>query len=149
LSDDWEYVGVGSLGKEYQIDIEGKLMTVVTKLPQAKYEELLRLFDVGLALMWAAHPSVLPFELARAGVVTVTNEYYGRSAERLAQFGHNIVACEASMRGIVNGLKLAVERSRDVESRIIGAGFRSPTSWDKVFNKAFIRKLARATGLPR
>lgn len=148
LSDDWEYVGIGSLGTGYEVDIEGQMMKVIAKLPQAQYETMLQSFDVGLSLMWAPHPSVLPFELARAGVVTVTNEFCNRSAKRLAEFGHNIVPSEPSIEGIVRGLATAVERSKDVASRVKAAKLRCPTSWDDVFDSGFVTNLARAAELP-
>jgi hypothetical protein len=140
----WAFHGIGSLGREYEVDLDGEhTMTIASRIAQDRYENLLRSFDVGLSLMWAPHPSVIPFELARAGVVTVTNEYGVRTHQTLAQYGFNIVTATPTIDGIVAALATAVERSADVASRTRAASFDWPVSWDRVFDQKFITHLER------
>jgi beta-1,2-rhamnosyltransferase WsaF-like protein len=144
----WTFCGIGSLGHEYEVDLgRGRSMTIIPKLPQHEYEALLRSFDVGLSLMWAPHPSVLPFEFARAGIVTVTNEYGVRTKERLGKFGFNIVGAEPTIDSIAAALGIAVNRSADTQTRMKAAAFESPSDWDEVFNVKFLASLERVFGL--
>ena len=46
---------------------------------------LLRDHDVGLALMYTPHPSLVPIEMASAGMLTVTNTFENKTAEALAR----------------------------------------------------------------
>jgi hypothetical protein len=141
---DWTFHGIGSLGRAYEVDLGGgHSMNITPRLAQNEYETLLRTFDVGLSLMWAPHPSVLPFELARAGVVTVTNEYGVRTRRRLSKFGFNLVGGEPTIDGIADALRIAAERSYDVQARLKGAAFDWPTSWDEVFGPRFMASLER------
>ncbi|MFO1026430.1 MAG: hypothetical protein U1E70_14745 [Acetobacteraceae bacterium] len=139
---DWTFHGVGALGHDYQIELGGgRTMEIIPKLPQHDYEALLRSFDVGLSLMWAPHPSVLPFEFARAGIVTVTNEYAVRTRRRLRRFGFNIVGATATIAGIAEALGIAVTRSANVKARMRGAAGKWPTDWDAVFDAGFLASL--------
>jgi hypothetical protein len=139
---DWEFFGIGSLGTDYELDIgPGRTIKILSRMSQNEYETFLKSFDVGISLMWAPHPSVMPFELAKAGVVTVTNVYGTRDRRKLEKFGHNIVPSAATIEGIVNGLQVAVSRSTNMEARRKGAQFDWPTSWDTVFTPVFIDQL--------
>jgi hypothetical protein len=145
----WSFHGLGSLGRDYDVELDsGHVMQIMPRVAQDKYEALLRSFDAGLSLMWAPHPSVIPFELARSGVVTVTNEYGIRTRRKLAKFGHNLVVAEPTIDGIAEALGVAIERSGDVEARLQGAAFNWPVRWDQVFDRSFIANLARRFGIP-
>lgn len=145
----WTFHGIGSLGRGYDIDLGGdQTMHVTARIPQDEYEAHLNSFDVGLSLMWSPHPSIIPFELARAGVVTVTNEYGIRDGTKLAKFGYNIVSAFPTIDGIVAALRVAVRRSADVQARVRAAAFDWPTDWDRVFSNRFIANVARRFGIP-
>lgn len=138
----WEFCGIGSLGKDYTISLNDKTsIKIISRIEQSKYEAMLQSFDVGLSLMWAPHPSVFPFELAKAGVVTVTNTFPNRSMAELEQFGFNIVPAEPTLHQIVAGLAEAVRRAEQPKKRIHGAKFDWPTSWDMVFDSKFLDEL--------
>src|SRR5205807_10340119 len=139
---DWEFVGIGALqaGNSVKLDA-GIELAIMPRVEQQKYEALLRSFDVGLSLMWAPHPGVIHFEMAKAGMVTVTNVFGNRTKEALSEFGHNIVPCEASIEGVVAGLRTAVGRSSDSTARIQGTHSIAPSDWDTVFDGVFFDKL--------
>ena len=63
--------------------------------------ELLRDHDVGLALMYTPHPSLVPIEMASAGMMTVTNSFENKTAEAMAAISPNLIAAEPSLDGIV------------------------------------------------
>ncbi len=143
FDDDWAFFGIGSLGKDYEIPLSNtQSMQIVSRVAQADYERLLQSFDVGLSLMWAPHPSVIPFELAKAGVVTVTNTYGIRDEPSLAIFGANIVPAAADLESIVDGLRRAVAKAGNPEERLANAAFDWPTDWDAVFDAAFFKRMA-------
>ena len=139
---DWEFWGIGSLGKDYTVSLNDKaVIKIISRVEQSEYEAMLQSFDVGLSLMWAPHPSVFPFELAKAGVVTVTNTFSNRSMSELEEFGFNIVPAEPTLNQIVEGLAEAVRRADQPKRRIQGAKFDWPTSWDMVFDSKFLSEL--------
>jgi hypothetical protein len=98
--------------------------------------------------MWAPHPSVAPFEFARAGIVTVTNEFGIRTADFLKGYGDNIVPAQATVEGITDALAVAVSRVGEAEVRVAGANFDWPTKWDDVFDMAFIDRFTELVGNP-
>lgn len=139
---DWEFWGIGSLGREYEMDLpDHQTVKIVPRIPQDEYEDFIRSFDVGISLMWAPHPSVLPFELARAGVVTVTNEFEERDATYLSAFGTNLVTAKPSVDEMVEALRVAVNRAEDFDRRIEQSMFTWPTDWDEVFDNSFFENI--------
>jgi hypothetical protein len=137
----WKIVGLGALGNDLDVDLgDDCTLLVRSRIPQADYERLLKEVDVGLSLMWAPHPSILPFELAKAGAICVTNEYENRPKSLLESFGFNIVAAEPTISGIVDGLREAVSRTKNIPKRIDGSKFDWPVDWDVVFTREFIEQ---------
>ena len=64
-----------------------------------RLREVLREHDVGLALMYTPHPSLVPIEMASAGMLTVTNSFENKTAEAMAAISPNLVAAAPSDRG--------------------------------------------------
>ena len=52
---------------------------------QHAYAGVLRGHDVGLALMYTPHPSLVPIEMASAGMLTVTNSFENKTPERMSE----------------------------------------------------------------
>ena len=67
--------------------------------PRATTRSVLREHDVGLALMYTPHPSLVPIEMASAGMLTVTNSFENKTAEALAAISPNLIAAEPERRG--------------------------------------------------
>ena len=63
-----------------------------------RYAELLREHDVGLALMLTPHPSLVPIEMASAGLLTVTNTFENKDARALGAISTNLIAAEPRSR---------------------------------------------------
>jgi hypothetical protein len=71
--DDWDLVGVGA-SEDGAVQLsEGRELRLIGKLDAQSYREMLAGSDVGVALMYTPHPSLVPLEMAAAGLLTVTN----------------------------------------------------------------------------
>jgi hypothetical protein len=144
FDDAWEFHGVGTLGPDYDVDLgHGRVMKLSGTLPQSDYGKALGEFDIGLSLMLAPHPSILPFEMASAGQVVVTNAYESRTADVLRAISSNIEPCEADPFSIAEALETAVARASDSEARIRGTSFDWVRDWDDAFNPQVIEKISR------
>jgi hypothetical protein len=147
FDDRWSFHGVGTMGTAHRIDIGHRApLEITSRIPQEEYERTLQSFDVGLSLMWAPHPSVLPFELARAGVVTVTNTFESRDSLALSRVTANIVPAEPSIEDIAAALGRAAQLAERYPERAGGARFDWPSNWDQVFDADFFDRLAKAHG---
>lgn len=140
---DWEFRGVGTLGPEYDIDLgHGRTMRLSGTLPQGDYGAALREFDIGLSLMLAPHPSILPFEMASAGQIVVTNAYESRTADVLRAISGNIEPCEADPFSVAEALAAAVARVGQHEARIKDASFDWVRDWDEAFDDKVMERIS-------
>ena len=97
----FEPVGLGS----------GQQLTLVPRVSLAEYQMLLPRYDVGLALMLTPHPSLVPLEMAAAGLVTVTNTYANKTAETLRSLSSNVVPVAPNIEAIAAGIREAAGRA--------------------------------------
>ena len=138
----WNILGVGSLQDIDAIDLGGGCsMNIKSKLSLEDYTRLLQEYDVGLSLMWAPHPSVVPFEMAASGIVSVTNTFVNRPASWFKRFGANVVPVNPTLEGIVAGIGVAVTRAGNYEQRLRSAAAVKTKSWDEVFGGEFVGKV--------
>ena len=143
FDDDWEFHGVGTLGPEYDVDLgHGRTMKLCGTLSQSDYGATLSEFDIGLSLMLAPHPSVLPFEMASAGQVVITNAYESRTADVLHAISGNIEPCEADPFSVAEALAAAAARVDWHEARIKGASFDWVRDWDESFNDGVMERIS-------
>ena len=133
---EWEFVGVGTLGTEHEIELgHGHILKLISKMSHADYAKALSGFDVGLSLMYAPHPSILPFEMSSSGIVTVTNTYGGRDEKLLKSISGNLVPCKSNIDSLAQALKMAVSQMEDKEQRIKHANIDWVNDWQDSFNK--------------
>ena len=110
----WELRGIGSVAPGRRIALGGgAALEVLPRSAQSTYGALLREHDVGLALMYTPHPSLVPIEMASAGLVTVTNSFENKDAAAMAEISPNLVTVEPSIPAIAAGLAGAVARADD------------------------------------
>ena len=84
--------------------------------------------------MLTPHPSLVPLEMAAAGLPTVTNTFANKTAAALAGISPNLIGVKPTLEGIVGGLRAAIGRVDDVEARLAGAQAMTwPTDWDAAF----------------
>ena len=81
----WELHGIGTVEGGRRIALGGGAsMELLPRSSQAGYADILRAHDVGLALMYTPHPSLVPIEMASAGMVCVTNSFENKTAAAMA-----------------------------------------------------------------
>jgi hypothetical protein len=139
----WEFYGIGTLKKQRIMLDAGRdiAMKLLPKVSLNAYKELLPQFDIGMSLMLSPHPSLVPIEMASAGMIVVTNTCANKTAEQLRKISTNFVAAEPTMDGIALSLAVAAKRSLDFQDRIMGAAVDWPQSWEKVFSEYFMDKV--------
>jgi len=105
---------------------------VVEELPWMGFEQYaarMRSCDVLLSLMLSPHPSYPPLEGAASGALVVTNHFANKTREELARFSDNIIAVDPSVDGVADGLRRALARLDDVESRRRASKVSLPRDW--------------------
>ncbi|MDD5109698.1 MAG: hypothetical protein PHI63_00605 [Patescibacteria group bacterium] len=138
----WEFYGMGTRGATRTIDLaDGYRLRTVPRMSLKEYRQFLPQFDIGLSLMLSPHPSLVPLDMAAAGLVTVTNTYANKTPEALHAISSNILAVEPSIEAIAGGLQQAVEKISGVPQRVAGTRIHWARTWDEAFNDAIIAKL--------
>jgi glycosyltransferase involved in cell wall biosynthesis len=143
----WELRGIGSVAPGRRIALGGGVaLEVLPRSAQSTYAALLREHDVGLALMYTPHPSLVPIEMASAGLVTVTNSFENKDAAAMAEISSNLLTVEPSIPAIAAGLAAAVARADDHESRARGSDVGWTSDWDESFDEKVLGAVAGALG---
>ncbi|MGI8556770.1 MAG: hypothetical protein ACR2ND_00425 [Solirubrobacteraceae bacterium] len=101
---------------------------------QASYAEILREHDVGLALMYTPHPSLVPIEMASAGMRTVTNSFENKTPEAMAAISPNVICAAPSIESVAAALLRAQAETEDFKLRADGA---RATSWSRDWEESF------------
>ena len=105
---DWEFDGIGSLVGEGQVKLGPNAhMNLLPRLDQEAYRGILKNYDVGVSLMCSPHPSLVPLEMCGAGMLTVTNTYANKTADKLEAISENFVPVEGTVEGVLSGLRTA------------------------------------------
>lgn len=140
LKGSWEFHGIGiqSTMKHYGRLPNGERLVI---FPPVEYKEYLRIlpqYDVGLGLMLSPHPSLVPLDMAAAGILTVTNTFENKTPEKLVGISRNLIPVEPSPEGVLNGFRQAVARTGDYEGRRRGMELNWPRTWGEVYDKTFL-----------
>jgi Glycosyl transferase family 2 len=139
----WELWGIGTVDSGRRIELEsGGTLNLLPRQNQASYASVLRDHDVGLALMYTPHPSLVPLEMASAGMLTVTNSFENKTAEALASISSNLITAEPTLEGIAAALSQAADAVDDFERRVRGSDVRWSRDWDQTFDDALMRRVA-------
>jgi len=139
---DWEFYGIGTVGGSAKFELaNGVHMTLLPRQNQEVYRQVLREHDLGLSLMYTPHPSLVPIEMASAGMLVVTNTFANKTEDKLKAISSNIVAAEPTIEGIAWGLKTAVEGVEDYERRAEGSRINWPTRWEDSFDEEFLSRI--------
>ena len=142
FADGWELHGIGSVRSGRRLDLGGgALMQLHTRTPQAGYGTFMREHDVGLALMYTPHPSLVPLEMASAGLVTVTNTFENKTADALGAISGNLIAAAPGLDAIATALGEAAARADDAEARIRGSRVRWPRDWGESFSAGVLERV--------
>jgi hypothetical protein len=144
--DGWELFGIGAeRGRTVRLG-RGTKLHVLPRCGQRAYADRLREHDVGLALTYTPHPSLVPIEMAAAGMVTVTNTFENKTAAAMRAVSPNLLAVPPTIDAVAAGICAAARRVDSVagEHRLAG----SKVAWSRDWQQALPdRLLARFTEL--
>ena len=144
----WSFHGIGSLGGNTLELAEGLPLELVPKTTLDEYIKLMPNFDVGLSLMMTPHPSLVPIEMASAGMWTVTNTFANKTAEKLRSISTNLIGVLPTVDAICEGLVDAMARVDQVDERLAGAKVNWPTDWDHAFPDDSMNRVRAFLGEP-
>lgn len=135
---EWLFHGIGSSHGDIPLP-GGRKLEMLGKFGLREYGERLLGYDVGLSLMYTPHPSLLPLEMAAAGMLVVTNECMNKTRDKLADISGNLIGSRATIEGVGEGLREAVDEVADETRRRAGSEVKWASSWDAAFDD---RKIA-------
>ena len=146
--DGWELHGIGSVQGDGRLALgDGLALDLLRRSAQGDYARMLGEHDVGLALMYTPHPSLVPLEMASAGMLTVTNSFENKTAAALTRISSNLIVAEPTIESVAAALARAAANAGDFGARVAGSDLRWPTSWSQALDErvlAFVeRSLAR------
>lgn len=142
LDPSWEIAGVGSVEGRSTIELpRGARLEMLPRRSQAAYGKMLPSYDIGLALMFTPHPSLVPIEMASAGLITVTNSFETKTPELMEAISPNLIAVRPQIEAIAHGLGRAVERVADFPARAGGARVDWSRDWDATFDPATMERI--------
>jgi hypothetical protein len=138
----WEFWGCGCSSIAGRIELaDGLSLGLLPRQDVSEYAKTLKAHDVGLALMYTPHPSLVPLEMASVGLLTVTNTYANKTADRVRSLSSNLIAVEATVPGIAAGLRRAAANVEDIAARVRGASVNWSTDWDTSFPPSLVRRI--------
>ena len=145
LAGDWELNGIGSLAPETTVALgEGAALRLLPRMSQSGYAQMLREHDVGLALMYTPHPSLVPIEMASAGMLTVTNTFENKTSDALSAISPNLLAAPPTVDAIADMIAEAVAGAGDAQRRARGSAVAWSRDWQRSFDEALVRRLVDA-----
>ena len=142
FDDSWEFKGIGSLGGPYTVELTDDVtLDIIPKMSLDEYREFIQDVDIGMSLMYAPHPSLLPYEFALTGAVVVTNNFEERGPDYFSRYGDNIISFDCSVEKCAEAICRAV-------LRVTAPGYTktrpkfAPRTWKDVFSDEFFDRLA-------
>lgn len=143
----WELNGIGTVESGRRIALGGGAsMNLIPRAAQDDYANTLRSHDVGLALMYTPHPSLVPIEMASAGMITVTNSFENKTAEAMAAISPNLRAARPTVEGIAAALMKAAACVDDTSARADGGRLAWSRDWDDSFGEAILDRVSELLG---
>jgi glycosyltransferase involved in cell wall biosynthesis len=136
---DWELHGIGTVDSRRRMTLAtGAVLELLPRYEQGAYAALLREHDVGLSLMYTPHPSLVPIEMASAGMLTVTNSFENKTAEAMSAISSNLITVSPDLDGLTEGLRRAAAAVGDVDRRVAGSRVRWSRDWATSFDDALM-----------
>jgi hypothetical protein len=137
----WRFYGIGAL-EPGRVRITNEVsMEILSRQSQDAYRGLLREHSVGLSLMDTPHPSLVPLEMASAGMLVVTSTFENKTAQSLRAISGNLIPVEPTVDGIKRGLGEAVAAVGAVERRIQGSRVEWSRSWQSSLDGQLIERI--------
>jgi len=141
----WELHGIGTVDRARRVSLgDGAALELIPRSAQSSYGELLAEHDVGLALMYTAHPSLVPIEMASAGMLTVTNSFENKTPEAMTAISTNLITAQPTVAALARALAQATSGAGDLERRCAGSAVNWSTDWSRSFDDALIGEVLAA-----
>jgi len=138
----WDLHGIGTVQGGRTIPLgAGAALELLPRSEQSTYGQLLRDHDVGLALMYTPHPSLVPIEMASAGMLTVTNSFENKTADGLAAISPNIITAEPTVDAVADALTQAAMRVTAYDARVAGSQVRWSSEWTRSFDDSLLARV--------
>lgn len=138
----WELRGIGAVGATRSLTLTGgRVLELLPRSDEASYSEMLAQHDVGLALMYTPHPSLVPLEMASAGMLTVTNIFENKTAEAMAAISSNLIAAAPTIEGVARALRTAAEGVERYDDRVSGTSVDWSRDWQRSFPAELIGRV--------
>ncbi|GBR45991.1 rhamnosyltransferase WsaF family glycosyltransferase [Neokomagataea thailandica] len=142
FSDNWEFIGIGSLSKIPDIYLgSGHYLRIHTKMSEIDYIESINNIDIGVSLMNAPHPSVVPFEFLTSGAIVITNTFENRSFSELKSISGNLIPCSPKISALKSAICEAIVRVEDFFSREKNIYKPETSSWEEIFTDTFVESM--------
>jgi glycosyltransferase involved in cell wall biosynthesis len=146
---EWRFSGIGTVAHQDALPLaEDASLQLIQRQSLDTYRTVLRDHDLGLSLMHTPHPSLVPIEMASAGMLVVTSTFENKTAAALAEISPNLIGVDPTIEGVIEGLRSATERVDDFEARAAGAQVAWSRTWDEALNPRLMQRvlgfLARA-----
>jgi glycosyltransferase involved in cell wall biosynthesis len=146
----WALHGIGTVERGRRISLgTATALELLARSDQRTYADLLREHDVGLALMYTPHPSLVPIEMASAGMLTVTNSFENKDPEAMRAISSNLIPAEPTIDGIAGALREAVAGASEFDRRLQGSQVRWSSDWDQSFDRQLLSRLVAVLGPAR
>jgi hypothetical protein len=129
----WAFHGIGSSQADLSLP-QGHTLKMLGKFGLKEYKQRLMEYDLGLSLMYTPHPSLLPLEMAAAGMWVVSNECENKTQAELGRISSNLLAAVPTIEGVTEKLVWAAAHCNDEHSRREGAKVNWASSWHDAFN---------------
>jgi glycosyltransferase involved in cell wall biosynthesis len=138
----WELRGIGTVQAGRRLALSaGAELELLPRTGQDEYARLLAQHDVGLALMYTPHPSLVPIEMAAAGMLAVTNSFANKTATALSNISSNLIAAPPTIEGVAAGLREAAGAVDDAERRVRGSQVHWSRDWAASFDDQLLERI--------
>ena len=144
----WELHGIGTVGGDRRLDLgDGNAIELLRRMDQPEYAATLPTYDVGLALMYTPHPSLVPIEMASAGLLTVTNSFENKTAEQMSAISSNLLTADPGIDSVAAALVEAWATADDADRRARGSQVDWSRDWDRSFGDELLDAVTSLLGL--
>jgi glycosyltransferase involved in cell wall biosynthesis len=137
----WRLFGIGALEPTRVRVTEETAIEILPRQSQAEYRSLLREHSIGLSLMDTPHPSLVPLEMASAGMLVVTSTFENKTADSLRAISENLIPVEPTVDAIEAGLAGAIAGIDQVDHRFSGSHVDWSRSWQDSFDDRLVERI--------
>ena len=91
--------------------------------------------------MYTPHPSLVPIEMASAGMLAVTNSFENKTPEAMSEISANLIVAVPTVGGVAEALLRAARDAGDVQRRLSGAVVNWSRNWETSFDERVLDRI--------